>query len=195
VAASFGIELSPAEVYQAFVRAGDSSILPIGVFWEQLPVELGIPAGRHDDFVHAYRQRDVYKQFQLFDDVLDVIAGLGERDLRLGVISNNDEVAERIAELDIQHRFEIVVSPATFGVAKPEPAIFLRALERLRVTPERAIYVGDSYDNDVVGARAAGMTPVLIDRFLINLDGHDAEHRVESLHTLDDLLDRLIHGT
>ena len=194
VAGRFGVNLTMPEVYRAFVQSGDSSIVHLQTFAARLPAALGIDPRDHADFIDQYRERDTIKRFGLFDDVLTMIERLGERDLRAGVISNNDEVAERIQELDVHHRFEVVVSPLTFGTAKPEPEIFLRTMELLDLPPERAIYVGDSYDNDVIGARAAGLTPVLIDRFLINLDSHDAEHRVETLHDLAELLDRLIHG-
>ena len=193
VAARLGVELSMPEVYRAFVRAGES--LPP---WEasagRLPAELGIDPGHYAAFHDAFIERNNIRRYALFDDVLAMIEQMGERDLRVGVISNNDEVAERIEEMDVHHRFEVVVSPLTFGVGKPDPAIFLRTMELLDLPPDRAIYVGDSYDNDVLGARAAGLTPVLIDRFLINLDGHDAEHRVETLHELAEVLDQLIHS-
>ena len=90
------------------------------------------------------------------------------------------------------HRFEIVVSPTTFGVAKPDPEIFRRTAAAMGIEPCRILYVGDSYDNDVVGARAAGMTPVLVDRFGINLDDLDAEHRIDDLRRLRALLDELL---
>jgi putative hydrolase of the HAD superfamily len=195
VAARFGVELTLPEVYQAFVRAGDSNA---ATSWQtdhwRLPDALGLDPRDHDAFTAGFRERDTIKRFALFDDVLAMIEAMGERDLRVGVFSNNDEVAERIEELDVHNRFEVVVSPLTFGVGKPSPEIFLRTMELLGIPPERAIYVGDSYDNDVIGARAAGLTPVLVDRFLINLDSHDAEHRVETLHELAELLDRLIHS-
>jgi HAD superfamily hydrolase (TIGR01662 family) len=198
VASYFGVELSLAHVYRAFVRAGDSAAYPRSSaapgqsFTERMAAELGIDPDLRSSFIHAYLRRDVYKRFELFDDVLDMIDRLGQRALRVGVISNNDEVAHYIERLDVQHRFEIVVSPSTWGIAKPDPEIFRRALHEMDVEPERAIYVGDSYDNDVIGARAAGMTPVLIDRFGINLTGHDAEHRVETLAALEEVLDRLL---
>ncbi|HYI15878.1 MAG TPA: HAD family hydrolase [Thermomicrobiales bacterium] len=194
VAARLGVDLTMPEVYQAFVRAGDSTL----VSWQTnpylLPEALGIDPQRHEEFSALFRERDMIKRFTLFDDVLAIVGGLGERDLRTGILSNNDDVARLMAELDIHHHFEVIVSPQTFGVGKPEPEIFLRTMELLDLPPERAIYVGDSYDNDVIGARAAGLTPVLIDRFLINLDSHDTEHRVETLHDLAALLDRLIHS-
>lgn len=192
VAARLGVELTLAEVSRAFDRAGNPPAWELSA--ERLPAELGIDSSHFAAFHEAFVERNNVRRYTLFDDVLSMIEGLGERDLRVGVISNNDEVAERIEELDVHHRFEVVVSPLTFGIGKPAPEIFLRTMEMLDLPPERAIYVGDSYDNDVLGAHAAGLTPVLIDRFLINLDSHDAGHRVETLHELAVLLDRLIHA-
>ena len=194
VAARFGVELTMPEVYRAFVQAGDSTLISWQTNPNLLPEALGIDARHHEEFSDLFRERDTIKRFTLFDDVLTIIDGLGQRDLRTGILSNNDDVARLMTELDIHHRFEVIVSPRTFGVGKPEPEIFLRTMELLDMPPERAIYVGDSYDNDVIGARAAGLTPVLIDRFLINLDSHDAGHRVETLYDLAELLDRLIAG-
>jgi putative hydrolase of the HAD superfamily len=48
------------------------------------------------------------------------------------------------------------------GVEKPDPAIFVSALEALGVEPAAALYVGDLYEVDVLGARAAGMDAVLL---------------------------------
>jgi HAD superfamily hydrolase (TIGR01549 family) len=50
-----------------------------------------------------------------------------------------------------------VVTSAEAGVAKPDARIFLEALARLRVAPERALHVGDHAESDEQGARAAGM--------------------------------------
>lgn len=192
----FGVELTMAEVYDAFRRAGDSTTGFWQSFADVLPGMLGIPREHHEDFILAFRERDTYKRFQLFDDVLEMIDHLGEHELRVGIISNNDEVAHHLQNLDVHHRFEIVVAPETFGIAKPEPGIFLRTMEQLGVEPERALYVGDSFDNDVIGARAAGLTPVLIDRFGITLspDELDGTHRVETLRHLRELLDDLVYG-
>ena len=59
----------------------------------------------------------------------------------------------------------IIVDSTIVGVAKPDPTIFSFALEVLDVKAERVAYVGDSYANDVVGARAAGMQPFLLDPY------------------------------
>jgi putative hydrolase of the HAD superfamily len=59
----------------------------------------------------------------------------------------------------------IIIDSTIVGVAKPDPAIFSFALDVLDAKPEHVAYVGDSYANDVVGARAAGMRPFLLDPY------------------------------
>lgn len=194
LARGLGIELTLLEIYRACARAERSMTHSWAEFMARLPQELDLPLEHHETFIEGYRARDAYKTFRLFDDVLDVIDHIGQHELRVGVLSNNEEVAHHVERMDVQHRFEIVVSPSTFGVGKPDPLIFTRTAEQLRVAPERTIYVGDSYDNDVVGARAAGMKPVLVDHYGINLDDHDAEHRIETMAALATLLDELLYG-
>jgi FMN phosphatase YigB (HAD superfamily) len=75
-----------------------------------------------------------------------------------------------------------IVDSTIVGVAKPDPAIFSFALEVLGVKAEHVAYVGDSYANDVVGARAAGMQPFLLDPY----DDHaDADYpRIKAVSEL-----------
>lgn len=194
VARRVGVELTLLEIYRACARAERSMRHSWAEFVARLPAELDLPSEHHETFIDGYLARDGWKTFQLFDDVLDVIDHIGRHELRIGVLSNNDEVAQHVERMDVQHRFEIVVSPSTFGVGKPDPLIFTRTAEQLGVAAVRTIYVGDSYDNDVVGARAAGMTPVLVDHYGINLDDHDAEHRIETMAAFATLLDTLLYG-
>jgi putative hydrolase of the HAD superfamily len=58
---------------------------------------------------------------------------------------------------------EVVVDSQVVGVEKPDPTIFSHALDAMRLDPARCLYVGDSVRNDVRGARAAGLVPVLLD--------------------------------
>jgi putative hydrolase of the HAD superfamily len=88
--------------------------------------------------------------------------------LGVGVISNGREElqAEKLEILGIS---QWVSSDAVFisqavGMAKPDPALFEYACGRLCTTPARCVYVGDAWDTDVVGARAAGMPCVWLNR-------------------------------
>src|SRR4051794_3370979 len=83
--------------------------------------------------------------------------------LRLGVVSNSEgKLAELLVRVGLMELLELVVDSGLEGVRKPDPEIFQRALSRLNVPAEQALYAGDIPNVDVVGARAAGMEAVLI---------------------------------
>ncbi len=63
-----------------------------------------------------------------------------------------------------------VIDSGAVGVAKPDPRIFELALEVAGTTADRALHVGDAYQYDVRGARAAGVRPVLVDPLGIRTD-------------------------
>lgn len=93
-------------------------------------------------------------------DALDRLRGAG---LRLGVVSNSDgRVEVALAAAGLREYFDVVVDSALVGAEKPDPAIFRAALTALEVQPEEAVYVGDLYAVDVLGARAAGLDAVLL---------------------------------
>lgn len=84
--------------------------------------------------------------------------------VRLAVVSNSDgKVDEALRAAGLREHFEVVVDSTVAGVEKPDPRIFAVALEQLGVAAADAVYVGDVYEVDVVGARAAGLSPVLLD--------------------------------
>jgi HAD superfamily hydrolase (TIGR01509 family) len=84
--------------------------------------------------------------------------------LRLGVVSNSEgRLVSVLQRLGLFSQFELIIDSAIEGVQKPDPEIFRRALARLGVAAERALYAGDMPEVDVSGARAAGMQGVLVD--------------------------------
>jgi putative hydrolase of the HAD superfamily len=98
-----------------------------------------------------------------FADVPPALRQLDERGLALAVVSNGDcSLSESLETAGL--RFDAVIDSATAGSAKPDPAIFRRALDRLGVPAGRTLHVGDDPVNDLEGARAAGIDAVLIDR-------------------------------
>ncbi|HKG33217.1 MAG TPA: HAD family hydrolase, partial [Gemmatimonadales bacterium] len=91
------------------------------------------------------------------------LARLRQAGLKLGVVSNSDgRVEQALAAAGVRHYFDVVIDSTLLGVEKPDPRIFHAALEALGVAPEEALYVGDLYDIDVLGARAAGLDAVLL---------------------------------
>jgi HAD superfamily hydrolase (TIGR01509 family) len=92
------------------------------------------------------------------------LARLRAAGCRLAVVSNSDgRVEAALAAAGLARHFEVVVDSALVGVEKPDPRIFRAALDPLGVGPDEALYVGDVWEVDVVGARAAGMAAALID--------------------------------
>ena len=99
----------------------------------------------------------------LADRSAESLARLRQAGLKLAVVSNSDgRVEQALAAAGIRHYFDVVIDSALIGVEKPDPRIFHAALEALGVAPEEALYVGDLYDIDVLGARAAGLDAVLL---------------------------------
>jgi putative hydrolase of the HAD superfamily len=87
------------------------------------------------------------------------LAALAARRLPLGVLSNFDHRLPGLLEgLGVAEAFACVVLPAEARAAKPDPAIFAFALERMGVSPDRALYVGDHAEEDLAGARGAGLS-------------------------------------
>ena len=101
----------------------------------------------------------------VFEDVPGALQVMQDAGLRLAVISNwGWSGVELLHTLELSRHFELVVISDRVGYLKPSPGIFQHALERMAVSPGEAIHVGDSIPADVVGARAVGIAPVLIDR-------------------------------
>jgi putative hydrolase of the HAD superfamily len=104
--------------------------------------------------------------FALFDDALPTLKTLRARKLTLGLLTNLDRDMSPICrKLGLEPYLDFVVTSGEVGVDKPEPPIFLAALERAGVDASEAVHVGDQYKLDVVGARGVGISPILIDRY------------------------------
>jgi len=104
-----------------------------------------------------------HENFELYEDVLPVLAELRGRGLQLGLISNtNRDLAAfvRHFELDV----DAWISSGSHGKVKPSPTIFRAVLELLEVEPIDAAMIGDSLSDDVEGARALGLQAFLLDR-------------------------------
>jgi HAD superfamily hydrolase (TIGR01549 family) len=98
------------------------------------------------------------------DDAPATLRGLRARGLRTAVVSNADgRIQAMLAALGLAEHLDLVVDSHLEGVEKPDPAIFQRTLERLGVGAGRCVYVGDIYTIDAMGARAAGLEPVILD--------------------------------
>ena len=98
------------------------------------------------------------------EDVRRALPQLKEAGYILAVISNRDQpFQELLQEHGIGQFFDFSLAAGEVQVWKPDPGVFEHALRRANLSPQDAIYVGDNYYADVVGARRAGLKPVLYD--------------------------------
>jgi HAD superfamily hydrolase (TIGR01549 family) len=104
------------------------------------------------------------EHFELFEDALPVLGELRVQGLKLGLVSNT---GRNLDEFVAHHRLDVdaALGSGAFGRTKPHPTIFRAVLERLEVEPAAAAMVGDSPEDDIEGARAAGIRRAfLLDR-------------------------------
>jgi putative hydrolase of the HAD superfamily len=115
--------------------------------------------------------RAVYDEFgkpdrwRAYDDVAPAFRRMRALGIKVGIISNWDRRLEGLFEgLGLLPLVDTVVSSAAVGLHKPDPRIFELACSRLDAEPEDCAHIGDHFYSDILGARAAGLRPVMIDR-------------------------------
>ena len=170
----FGLELDPARYREAREKAlegvrrhpeleHDEEIWV--AFTERIIRNMGGDAdSAYECAVEMTRAWEHAEHFELYDDALPVLGALREQGLNLGLLSNTGRDLE---EFVAHHRLQVdaALGSRSFGRTKPHPTIFQAVLERLEVEPVDAAMVGDSPEDDVEGARAAGIDAAfLLDR-------------------------------
>ncbi len=126
---------------------------------------------------------------------VDGLRALVATGVHVGVVSNADgTVAQRLAEQEVLQvgpglgvEVACIIDSGAVGVSKPDPRIFHLALDAIGVAATDAWYVGDMPGIDVVGARAAGLWPIVMDPFDFNPDLDCA--RVTSLFEVATMVD------
>lgn len=122
--------------------------------------------------------------FHAFSDAAPALRGYRARGLRLVVVSNWDVSLHMVlGNVGLRPFLDAVLTAAEAGVRKPDPAIFRQALDLAGSSAAEAIHVGDSLDEDVAGARAAGIEPVLVSR-----DGSPAPGGIRVVSSLPEIL-------
>jgi len=146
------------------------------------PAALHAAAG---DFEAEHLRENLWSEMPA--EVPGALGRLHDAGYRMAVVSNAEpNLRDRIAAAGLDPFFETLVISAEVGVEKPDRGIFTTALERVGVSAEHAIHVGDFYSLDVVGARGAGIVPILLDTADLSADRDCV--RIGSLSELAGLL-------
>ena len=123
----------------------------------------GDAEGARECATDMVREWERHENFALYDDALPVLEELRRHDLKIGLVTNGQrDVEEFVAHHGLT--VDAKVGSRTHGKIKPDPSIFVAALQQLEAAPEEAAMVGDSYEDDIEGARALGMQAFLLDR-------------------------------
>lgn len=193
----FGIELSPAQArsalaaeigfYRAHMQEGRDaeSVRALHLSCAEA-LRAALPASR------PLRQLDSASlaeallaslRFTAFEDALEALGAARARGERVIVVSNWDVSLDSVLErAGLAALLDGVLTSAAAGARKPQPAIFERALQLAGVRRELALHVGDSLEEDVAGARAAGVAAVWLNR-----SGAPVPPGIRAIASLDEL--------
>jgi len=178
-----GLSATPEQVQKAFMtiwREEDQAAITSGFpptkeYDEQAEYQRNLKVmrllgGEDEALVHAYSARvnELFLQpgaIRLYDDALPALEQLKSDGYRLSIVSNwSWNLIDRCKQVGLDGYFDVIMSSAYAGYSKPHPEIFRQTLEKVGVPADRAVHIGDFYHADVVGARSAGVTGILLDR-------------------------------
>jgi putative hydrolase of the HAD superfamily len=124
-----------------------------------------------------------------YEDTIEVLHAVKASGLKTGVVTNRwlygMRVLEDLAYFGLDDLIDVLVSSEEVGFRKPHPLIFQIAMERLAVQPDETVMVGDSYEADILGARAAGIDAIL------KLNGREVLPEWENERRINDLAELL----
>ena len=185
-----GLELVPERYAQARAAAisslqGSRDLVHDEEVWiaftEHIVLGMGGDApGARSCAEDMVREWERHENFALYEDSLPALAELRRHALKIGLVSNGQRDLE---EFVAHHALDVdaTVGSKSHGRTKPHPSIFAAALRALDATPRETAMVGDSFEDDIEGARALGIRAILLDR-----EGRypDAEDRIDTLLAL-----------
>ncbi len=124
--------------------------------------------------------REIYfkyheKYVELYPGVIDLLKYIKEKGKHIGIISDidNDYMEFQLNAFGIKDLFDSITTSQEVRAYKPNPEIFQKALNKAKIEGKEAIYIGDNYWRDIIGAKKFDMTTVLVgtppdDKFIIN---------------------------
>ena len=154
--------------------------------------ELGLPIDKVMEGLSGFFCSRYLTSLRLYDDVT-LLEEL--RAYHVGIITNGahdehtDSQLSKVRHLGLSERIQSLTISGEIGVRKPKVEIFQVACERAGASPKEALFVGDTVENDIVGANRAGMTSVFINRESDLLTPETAEEQPDySISNLHDVL-------
>lgn len=138
-----------------------------GWHFRQVYKDLGFDESRLEEFLIELDKTHLERHLwtRLDEGVFDVFQELKNRGYLLGAVSNSEDgrVEDLLRSVKLLPFLDVYLDSFLVGFTKPDVRIFLKAVEKLGVLPHEAAFVGDTYTQDIAGARNAGLNPILFD--------------------------------
>lgn len=169
-----GLRLDFEQFAETFIRIFDDAASRADVYKVEIPMaDIIARTLRKSKFellgVDLIRNAEIefftpeVEAWQLYPDTCETLDALRNEKFKMGLISNakSDWAVRAILEkTGIEEYFSTIVTSASIRIRKPRPEIFARALADLGVKPAETVFVGDSMEADISGARSFGMRPI-----------------------------------
>ncbi|NXL89434.1 HDHD3 protein, partial [Alectura lathami] len=199
-AQAHGVRVQPEALTRSFREAygaqsrrfpnyGCSQGLSSRQWWLDVVKQTFRLSGVHEDAVLSLIAENLYRDYcsahnwELMPGASETLSRCCQRGFHMGVVSNFDNRLENIlAQCNLRHHFDFVLTSEDAGIAKPDRRIFEKALRLGRVLPEQAAHVGDDYAKDYQAAREVGMHS-----FLLHTAGRGMQPEVPPGHILPTL--------
>lgn len=204
--APFGASCNPAvlesEFYSAWQKRGglaslgsETSEAKERAWWHSLVKEVFDSHGGVPDFERffetLYHSFEHKESWEIYPEVLEVLRALREEGWALGIISNWDlRLPRLLRNLELDSYFDFVIGSSACGATKPSEKIFREALKKSNTKPHEAVHVGDSFEEDFLGAEPLGITAFLLDRKDVHHSNTSVPHHAR-IRTLNELRGRL----
>lgn len=184
VAGRFGYRLNAADVHERFkktwkIKNGENRLKRSGnaqadetrayLWWKEIFTQSIGDVLKTEDvdamFDVCFHEYARGKYWKLYPGVRETLAALRAGGFGLTVLSNWDlRLEQTLKELNLDTCFDKIYISTRIGHAKPDPDAFRHVLEDLDIQPDNLLHVGDTLQEDIMGARQAGVAAVCINR-------------------------------
>lgn len=147
--------------------------------------EIGRPNDTLASYLNQVYLKHRFEDIELFDDVLPTLKLLREK-YTLGLLSNGNSYPERCG---LENMFQFVIFSQDYGIEKPNPKLFLIAIEKTECLKQQLLHVGDSLQEDIMGGINAGIKCVWLNRKQVKNDlSIKVDYEISSLIELLEIL-------
>jgi len=178
-------ELRAAYLYVIFIEHPREKFQSFKEFFKRVAERLEV--GINEDTLREVSELHERTRNKFFPEVLETLEELKKRSLKMALVTSTPRFAFKdIAP--ILEKYMIIVTSSEAGCVKPNPRIFLKALEHLKLSPIETVSVGDDYSLDIKIPKKLGMKTILVARYKLPLLFAEADIVVKNLKEILDYL-------